>query len=122
MDLEIETIPLRHGAATVVRVVGELDVATSERLETLADDRDSVAGPIVIDLSACSFIDSVALGQIMVLSRQHDASGEPVRVAIVAHHGSQIGRLFTVAGAHHALPIFETLAGALAGLDRKPGE
>jgi anti-anti-sigma factor len=121
MELEIETVPLLYGAASVVSVVGELDVATSERLKGLADNGNSIAGPVVVDLSACSFLDSIALGRIVMLSRAVDASGEPLRVAVVARHRTQIGKLFAVSGAHHALPMFETLTGALAALDKKPG-
>jgi anti-anti-sigma factor len=119
MDLAIETIPLQDGAATLVSVNGELDLATSEDLKQIPDNRDSASCPILLDLSDCSFVDSVALGRIVLLSRLVDASGKPVRVAVVASHGSQIGRLFMTSGAHQALQMFETRAGALASLDRR---
>jgi anti-anti-sigma factor len=119
MELETETIPLREGAATVVSVAGELDLATSERLKQLGDE--PVTAPIVVDLSNCSFLDSIALGRIVMLSRLIDAGGEPVRVAVVAPHRSQVARLLGVSGVEQALQMFETRAGALASLDARPG-
>jgi anti-anti-sigma factor len=122
MDLELETIPLQGGSATVVTVTGELDLATSERLKEIPDSRDPTSGPILVDLSDCSFVDSIALGRIVILSRLVDASGEPVPVAVVASHGSQIARLLMASGAHQALQTFETRAGALSSLDGGPVE
>jgi anti-anti-sigma factor len=117
MDLGVETIPLQDDAATVVSVSGELDLATSEGLKRIPDRLDSSSNPILVDLSQCSFLDSVALGRIVLLSRLVDDSGQPVPVVVVAAPDSQIGRLFTASGADRALPIFETRAGALASLD-----
>lgn len=121
MELEIQTMPLQQGAATVVSVAGELDLVTSERLREFGDELGPITAPIVVDLSDCSFLDSVALGRIVVLSRLVDSEGEPVRVAVVAPHGSQVATLLKVSGAERALQMFETRAGALSSLDTRPG-
>jgi len=122
MDPATETIPLRDGAATVITVMGELDLASSEDLKELGEDGKLTPGPVVVDLSSCSFMDSVSLGRIVMLSRLVDDSGRPVRLAVVAPHGSQVGRLLRVSGADRLLQIFETRAGAICSLDGLPGE
>jgi anti-anti-sigma factor len=122
MKLEIETIPLVSGrAATVVSVSGELDIAGSEQLGKLGENRQAIDGPLVIDLSGCSFLDSVAVGRILRLSGLHDASGEQVQVSVVAPHGTQLGRVLGLAGAESKLALYETREAALVGLDVKPG-
>jgi anti-anti-sigma factor len=115
MDLQVENVPLANGhAATVVSVIGELDVATSEQLSQLGDNGDVMRGPLVFDLSGCSFLDSVAVGRIVRLTGLVDANGEPVRVAVIAPHGTQLGRVLALAGGEGRLAIYETLDGALA--------
>lgn len=123
MDLEVKNIPLANDRpATVVSVVGELDVATSEQLGQLAENGDMIRGPLVFDLSGCPFVDSVAIGRIMRLSGLVDASGDPVRVGVVAPHGTQLGRVLSLAGAEGALALYETLEGALVSLGAERNE
>jgi anti-anti-sigma factor len=123
MDLDIKTLGLPSGGeATVVIVTGELDVASSERLGQLAENADTVRGPLLIDLSDCSFLDSVAVGRMMRLSGIADASGSPVQIAVVAPHGTQLGRVLGLAGAEGALPIYETRDGALASLGARQAQ
>ena len=121
MDLMINTTLLGSGrAATVVSVTGELDIATSEGLSQLADNGHAIHDTLLVDLSGCSFMDGVAVRRIMRLSNLLDASGEQVHVAVVAPHGTQLGRVLALAGANGPLALYESREGALIGLDGKP--
>lgn len=77
---------------TVVAVTGELDMATAPDLDrALAGATDGGATGIVVDLSACTFIDSTA---ITTLLRRHrglaDGKGDGAHGLTVAGAGGQV--------------------------------
>jgi anti-sigma B factor antagonist len=65
-----------------LRVRGELDLATADGFEErLAEAIDAPAsGPVVIDFSDCSFVDSVGVRALVRGGRQLDGSGRSLRV------------------------------------------
>lgn len=58
-DVEVGRQTLPDGAV-VLRVEGELDLATTESLQDALDGSDA-SGHLIIDLSECTFIDSSAV-------------------------------------------------------------
>ena len=95
----------------VVRVAGEIDVATAPRLE------DALAGPtragkrVVLDLSECVFIDSAGLRTLLGARSAAESAGGSL-VLVVSDPG--LLRVFEVVGLGDVLEIHDTLAGALA--------
>jgi anti-sigma B factor antagonist len=58
------------GEETVVRLTGELDLTTAERLsEVVRGELTRGPGPIVVELAGLTFCDSIGLGTLIVLSR-----------------------------------------------------
>jgi hypothetical protein len=72
--IEVELWPARAPAfAAIIKLCGEHDVATSGDVrEALA----SIHGHVLVDLSACSFVDSSAISAFVLESRN-----APVRVS-----------------------------------------
>ncbi len=100
VPLRIDTIS-RHGSLVLV-VAGELDIATSPRLdEALARALATDAASIVIDLSAVSFIDSTGLH---VLIRYTRAPAGRARVSLT-RPSAQARRLFELSGMLDHLPF-----------------
>jgi len=100
-----------------VAVAGELDLSVVPRLaEPLTEQIDQRPG-VMVDLTRLTFIDSSGIGALIKASR--DANGALLAVLIVP--GSQVDRVFDIAGIAETLPVFtdrdEALA-ALAGQDR----
>jgi anti-sigma B factor antagonist len=94
------------GDTTIVAVTGEVDIATAPSL------RAALAGvpadaPLVIDLSAVTFMDSTGLAILLEAVR---ARGE--RVAIVCPEGPA-RLLFAVSGTEDELPLHGTRADAV---------
>ncbi|MFP5257201.1 MAG: STAS domain-containing protein [Acidimicrobiia bacterium] len=68
-------------AGHVVRVGGELDLASAPQLsEALADPSGDVSQPVVLDLSGVSFIDSSALRALLLAGRQLADAGRTLQI------------------------------------------
>jgi anti-sigma B factor antagonist len=96
---------------SVVRVGGEIDVATAPQVE------EALAGPIqagkrvVLDLTECVFIDSAGLRTLLGARSAADSAGGSL-VLVVSEPG--LLRVFEVVGLGGVLEIHDTLAGALS--------
>src|ERR1700677_2064010 len=95
---------------SVISFEGELDLSSAPQLKwMLLDSLEAGRSVIVVDLSLCTFMDSTALGVLMVVQRSLAAGA---RLVIVTEHAS-ILRIFELAGMDGAFAIFQTLADAL---------
>jgi anti-anti-sigma factor len=96
----------RDDGATVVVVVGELDLATAGQLQESLDALAAAMTRTVLDLSSVSFLDSTGLKVIIKAARDRERTGWAF---VVASQVSQpVGRLFELVEAHTILP-FEDL-------------
>ena len=108
-ELEVNVGPFGERGA-VVRVRGELDVATSPELEAVLD-REATGQHVVLDLSACAFLDSSAIR--VVLAGAERARGAGGTFSIVAAD-SGVRRVLEIAGIEEKLPIHPTLEAVAA--------
>jgi anti-sigma B factor antagonist len=98
----------RDGEAVVLAVSGDLDLENIAPLATaLADAGESGTGPVIVDLSGVSFADSTTVN---VLLQAYGTLGPRLRLA---QPSSFVQRLITVIGLEKALPVYETVEGAL---------
>ena len=102
----VETAP--EGAVVAI-VEGELDLATSPDLER-ALEQARPEGRLVIDLTACTFLDSSAIR--VLAARAHSASGAGGSVAVVATHAG-IRRVLEIAAIDTVIDLHETRESAL---------
>lgn len=83
------------GARRVLRLRGELDMATAPELErAVRAGGDGVGGEMVFDLSDLEFIDSSGIRALLLATQAIEAAGG--RTAIVP--GEKVRRVFEVAG------------------------
>ena len=97
--------------ATVIRVVGEIDLATCGILARTIDDASSQHASLVVSFEDCTYVDSSCLG---VLIRKRKRLGDAL--LIVAKPSSQVSRIFAIAGLAEALDIRPSLDAALAAI------
>jgi len=98
--------------ARVVRVSGEVDLATvSELQQALA--ASGRARPLVVDLTECTFLDSSGMRLLLAAAAEADAAGESF--AIVAGEGG-VRRALDIAAVADRVPVYVTVAEALATL------
>src|SRR5215208_8109152 len=96
LSLEIE----RDGDSLVVRASGELDLATAPMLEEcLLHAFEGEASPIILDLTAVSFIDSMGLRSLLRAARNSDS-----RLRIECE-SAPVRRMIEVTGLKRSLPL-----------------
>ena len=99
------------GGALVVFVEGEIDMQTAPRLVASLALALECAGPIVVDLSTCTFIDSSGLRALVHANEQLHGSGR--RLALVIS-GKRVLRGLEVSGVDNAFVVHTSLNAALA--------
>ena len=100
------SVESREGAS-IVRVSGEVDLASHEQLTDRLREAAAANGPVVVDLSRCSFIDSSGIRALLLGEREAD------RFAL-AGAGEQVKRVLEMTGVGQAVPIHATVDDALA--------
>lgn len=96
-----------HETATVW-VVGELDDFTVDAFEAELARLVRLSRSLIIELSSCTFISSVALAALMRLRRRH-----PDRTIALVVDSNHIRKLIRIVGLGDLFPQFESIAGAL---------
>jgi anti-sigma B factor antagonist len=107
VEVTVETLP--EGRAVVVRVEGDLDLATSSDFEQAIETAD-LGQRIVIDLSECTFLDSSAVRVLVQTARAAEAVGGTV--VLIARDPS-VRRVLEIAAVDTVLPVHDTLEAAL---------
>jgi anti-anti-sigma factor len=115
-ELTTEMRPRGAGEVAVVRVTGDLDMATSDALATeLASEACRGSGGVVLDLTEVPFMDSSGLRAALVSVEELDCP-----LAAVVRPGSAIARLIEVTEVEGLLPSYPTQEEALGAL-AEPG-
>lgn len=103
----------------LVSVEGELDLTTAPRLKwMLLDSLQEGRNRLVVDLSRTTFMDSTALGVLVVVNRRLEPDA---RMAIACARPS-VMKIFELSGMDGAFAIAPTIEEALAYVQRKPVE
>jgi anti-sigma B factor antagonist len=105
--------------ASVVSLAGELDLSTIPRIEGQLFEQLRSHPGVVIDLTRLSFIDSSGIGLLIKAFRAVDDGG---RLHTVIAPGSQVERVFRLAGIDRALPLFVERTRALESLNGAAGD
>src|SRR5271155_2639143 len=88
---------------SVVSCEGELDLSSAPQLKwMLLDSLEAGHAQIVVDLSLCSFMDSTALGVLIVVNRSLTPG---VRLAVVTEQASVL-KIFELSGMDGMFAIF----------------
>jgi anti-anti-sigma factor len=96
-----------RGTARVLVVGGELDVSNVGELAA-ALDANGAAGPVVVDLSEVTYLDSSTVEALIVCARDGAA------MRLVCPPGSIVRRSLEILGIEHVMPLTDTLDAALA--------
>jgi anti-anti-sigma factor len=106
----------RNGRPHTITVAGELDLATVSTLEAAVIRAvESRSGPILIDLSPCSFIDSSVIATLLRAVERLDADGSKPSLAVAAT--AQPLEVLRLTAVDKRVPIFETASAAEHQLD-----
>jgi anti-sigma B factor antagonist len=111
LSVQIESL---GATACVVSLIGELDLSTIPRVEKQLLQQVRSKSSVIIDLTKVSFIDSSGIAMLIGAFRATDDTG--VLNTVIAE-GSQVERVFRLAGIDRALPLFTQRALALESLN-----
>jgi len=104
MDVEVT----EASGSTVVRVRGELDLATAPQLDEALGGIDP-GGHVVVDLSEVGFLDSSGLAVLLQARQRLGADGAELRLVVSR---PSILRVLEVTGLMAVFPVFDTLGDA----------
>lgn len=96
---------------TVVRVEGDLDLGTAPRLSDMIDGPAATGKRVVLDLTACGFIDSSGLRALLTARSAADTAGGSLALVVA---DPNILRVFEVASLDQVLEIHSTVEAALS--------
>jgi anti-sigma B factor antagonist len=94
---------IERGDAQSVVVETDVDLTNFAELEATIERAAAQPRPIVVDLAACTYLDSSGLG---VLIRRYNALGDQLRIVLPENGSAR--RVFDITGLTEALPAFET--------------
>jgi anti-anti-sigma factor len=107
------------GGVAVVRVTGEVDVATCgllrDRLLRIVTDEDFRG--LVVNLAGVRFLDSTGIGVLVGVWRRVAATTAGLALAAP---GPQVRRVLDTAGLTKVLPVYDAEADAVAAIRRPP--
>jgi anti-anti-sigma factor len=111
LEHDFEVAAREEPGGTVVAVTGELDVASSQVLESELAKLQGTS-VIIVDLCGLSFIDSTGLG---VLVRAHQLAKEKGRRFGLVRGNGQVDRLLTLTGLDTELLVGDSAEQLLSG-------
>jgi anti-anti-sigma factor len=94
LEFAVHSAPLTMGG-TEVTVFGDLDLHTADRVRDELDRAIAGEGRLVIDLRACSFIDSTGVAALARTAVRLDEQGRSV---VIRGVGERVMRTFRIAG------------------------
>jgi len=97
---------------SIVALTGELDIGTIPKMEAPLFEQIRQRSVVVVDLSGLSFIDSSGIG--ILIAAFQESSGNQMRVVVGS--GTQVDRVFRIAGVADALPVYHDRAAALVAM------
>ncbi|WP_185981653.1 STAS domain-containing protein [Skermania sp. ID1734] len=115
--LEVTALP---GSALILRISGDIDLATVEETAAILDDATAQLPPpdlVIVDLCAASFL---SVAGVRALERFASTAAERgVRTRLVAQGGTVVHRVMHITRLDRRVEVFETIDCALAARGRR---
>jgi anti-sigma B factor antagonist len=111
MDAGLQVHLEKSDDVPVVRVVGEIDLATAPDLRDKLAEIPSDVGTVIVDLSEVTFLDSTGLSVLVATWKRFDESGGGAFRLVVNQPAVQ--RVLDVTGLVQVFAVFPTLKEAL---------
>lgn len=111
IELQVDNGTSGH---TVIRVQGEIDLATAPELATALAEAVPIGRPIILDLSKVEFIDTSGV-RVMLDARRQVNDHEHTSLTVVAPPNSPSRRLLEMTELVAALAVVDTIDDATVG-------
>jgi anti-sigma B factor antagonist len=107
----LEITARTEGGRRVLSVAGEIDMATGAQFTAAIADNLAADGPLVLDLTGVSFLDSSGLWTLLKANKDAIALGVQLCIAV----SEPIARVLELARVEHVLATYPDRAAALDG-------
>jgi len=114
-QLHIEAADVADGPAAVLRVSGELDLATADQLRQAVGQYADSPRPLIIDLAGVTFCDSTGFGVLINAYRRVTSAGGRL---LLCGLQPRLTGLLEVTGIDRVIPVHPSLVEALADAER----
>lgn len=114
LQIEFTVDETSVGGVPVLVLCGEADVVTAPGIKDRLADIATRSSTVVVDMANLSFIDSTALGVLVVAGKRFARADGEVRLAALQPH---IRKVFDITGLDTAFPIHPDVESAVAGAD-----
>jgi anti-sigma B factor antagonist len=114
MDKGIQVFFDVFEAVPVVRVIGEIDLATAPELGARLSEIPTGSSTVIIDMSEVSFLDSTGLSVLVTSWKRFCERDENASFRLVVTRPA-INRVLEVTGLAHVFGVFATLEEAAKG-------
>ncbi len=98
----LELYVTRHGDSSLIRVRGEVDMATAPQLRECIFAASAGGERVDLDFADTTFMDSTGLGCVVLAHRDLEADGVPVQVVAAS---PQVAGVLRLAGAAEMLGL-----------------
>ncbi len=112
MDEPLEVSVEKLEDATIVRVAGEVDVATAPELRKGLEQVPTDGTKVIVDLSDVAFLDSTGLGVLVGGWKRINGGEHPARMALVVTR-PEILRVLEITGLTEVFDLFDGVAEAM---------
>jgi anti-sigma B factor antagonist len=116
---ELAITTKQAGRWTVVSVAGEIDIATVPQLRPALEAAVSSGGPVTVDLSGVTFMDSTGLGVLIQALKHSQVAGGAFHLVVTQPN---VKKVLEITGLTELFSIFESQAEALAWADSGPAD
>jgi anti-sigma B factor antagonist len=108
--VELSIAVERSGATAVVRVVGELDLASAPRLEETLQGLEALCDRVILDVGALVFMDSTGLRLALM---EHERATRDGFEFVIAGARGRVRRVLRVSGVDVMVPLAPDVQAAL---------
>jgi anti-sigma B factor antagonist len=112
VNAEFQVEVRREGAAALIAISGELDLASGPRLEEELSSLDPEVTLVVVDLRRLEFMDSTGLS---IIVRAHQRLAEQDRELSLVRGSAQVQRLLDLTGVAERVRLVEAPEELLTG-------
>ena len=117
-DLVGMQVEQAEGDVVVVRLTGELDIATAEPMgRRIAEAVPSTARGVVIDTTQLGFMDSSGVSMLFGLARRVGSRRQELRVVAVPGH--PVARVLEIVEFERAAPVHRDVSSAVAEIAKR---
>jgi anti-sigma B factor antagonist len=96
---------LCDGAAHILYLAGELDLANAETFATALEAAERESATVTIDMTELEFIDSTGIAVLVAAHHRLNEDGDAIRLRLISSNATAVQRVMTLTGLDQTMPF-----------------